>query len=231
MPGFLQKAAALANPVWEALATTQAHFNCGDERLRYFPEDVAPFAGLPNWDEADLQFLTRHLPAGRRFFLLQEKAVEIPDEFEVILQLPLYQMIATGAVMQVDGPGIRPLGREDVPRMVALTRMTRPGPFAENTIDFGNYVGIFEGEKLIAMGGERLRVPGYAEVSAICTDPDYRGRNLATGVLAHVAQGIIDRGEIPFLHTKTDNAAAIRVYEKIGFEYNREIFFAIIVRR
>ena len=126
---------------------------------------------------------------------------------------------------------IRPLTEADVPQMLALTALTRPGPFAKRTIEFGNYVGIFEDEKLIAMGGERLKVPGHTEVSAICTHPDHQGRQLGTRILHHVSKNIHDRGETPFLHTKTDNTPALKVYEKLGYRISRDIHFAIIVRK
>jgi predicted GNAT family acetyltransferase len=126
---------------------------------------------------------------------------------------------------------IRQLTDADVPQMLELTALTKPGPFSRNTIAFGNYVGIFDGGRLIAMGGERLQVPGHTEVSAICTHPGFQGRQLATQILFHVSQGILARGETPFLHTKTDNVPALRVYEKLGYRTSRNIFFAIIAHR
>jgi Predicted acetyltransferase len=99
------------------------------------------------------------------------------------------------------------------------------------TIQFGGYVGVFDGDQLIAMGGERLKVPGYTEVSAICTHPDYRGRHLARYILSQVSQQIIHRGEVPFLHSLTTNVPALKVYQQLGYRLNRHIFFAIVEKQ
>ena len=221
----------LANPAWHALASRQSRFNIGDEVLRYFPADVSPFVGLPNWDEVERARLSAELPGGRLFFVMLEPKVIIPDAFQVKVTMPLFQMVCTKPEPIAITETIRPLTEADVPKMLELTALTKPGPFYKNTIAFGNYVGIFEGERLIAMGGERLQVDGHTEVSAICTHPDLQGRQLATQILAHVSQGIAARGETPFLHTKTDNGPALRVYEKLGYRISRDIFFAIILRR
>lgn len=221
----------LSNPAWFALGDLQSRFNIGDDVLRYFPEEVSPFVGLPNWDEAERAKMSAELPGGRLFFIMLEPKVIIPDEFQIKVTMPLYQMVCETPVPVAMDEVIRPLTESDVPQMLSLTSLTRPGPFAKRTIEFGNYVGIFEGEKLIAMGGERLQVPGYTEVSAICTHPDHQGRQLATKILSHVSEGIKARGEIPFLHTKTDNTPALRVYEKLGYRKSRDIYFAIILRK
>jgi predicted GNAT family acetyltransferase len=221
----------LSNPAWHALGGSQSRFNIGDDILRYFPEDVSPFVGLPNWDEAERAKLSTELPGGRLFFVMLEPKVIIPDEFQIKVTMPLYQMVCDNPNPIAKPEEIRPLTEEDVPQMLSLTGITRPGPFFQRTIEFGNYVGIFDDEKLIAMGGERLQVPGYTEVSAICTHPDHQGKQLATKILSHVSEGIRTRGEIPFLHTKTDNAPALKVYEKLGYRISRDIYFAIILRK
>ena len=112
--------------------------------------------------------------------------------------------------------------------MLALVELTRPGPFSVRTIDLGGYVGVFDGDRLIAMAGHRLAPPGFREVSAVCTHPDFRGRGLAAGLTALVAQRILDRGERPFLHHASDNDPARRVYEAIGFEFRRQVVFAAL---
>jgi ribosomal protein S18 acetylase RimI-like enzyme len=221
----------LANPAWHALGFSQSHFNVGGEVLRYFPADVSPFVSLPNWDEAERELISTDLPEDRTFFVMLEPRVIIPDAFQVKVTLPLYQMVCDELKPAPSISNVQPPNDAHVPQMLELTALTRPGPFAQRTIEFGNYFGIFEGDQLVAMGGERLQVPGHTEVSAICTHPDFQGRQLATQILSHISQGILARGENPFLHTKTDNTAALRVYEKLGYRKSRDIFFAIIARQ
>jgi predicted GNAT family acetyltransferase len=109
--------------------------------------------------------------------------------------------------------------------MLALTQLARPGPFLARTIQMGDYAGVYDGERLVAMAGERMRLPGHTEISAVCTHPDARGRGLATALTRHVARAILDRGETPILHVRRDNHDAIRVYERLGFTLRRHIDF------
>ena len=71
----------------------------------------------------------------------------------------------------------------------------------------------------MAMAGERLKVPGYTEVSAVCTHPDHTGKGYARMLMREIMRGIRDRGEIPFLHVRSENTRAIGVYERLGFRY------------
>ncbi len=102
--------------------------------------------------------------------------------------------------------------------MLALVKRTRPGPFVTRTIELGTYLGVRDGDRLIAMAGERLHPPGFTEISAVCTDPDYRGQGLASRLVAAVVRGIRARDETPFLHLRVDNDAAHRVYAALGFQ-------------
>ena len=70
---------------------------------------------------------------------------------------------------------------------------------------------------LAAMAGERMRFPGYTEVSGVCTHPDFRGRGYAARLMCEVGRDILSRGETPFLHAFADNVGAIGLYEKLGF--------------
>jgi predicted GNAT family acetyltransferase len=108
---------------------------------------------------------------------------------------------------------------------VELVRATRPGPFLARTVELGGYLGIRREGRLVAMAGERLRPPGWAEISAVCTAADYRGQGLGTRLVLAVAAGIRDRGEIPFMHTAADNVNAIRLYEALGFVHRRTTVF------
>lgn len=228
---MLQTGATLANPVWHALGTMQQHLNAGNQQLRFFAPAVAPFAGMENWDTASLHHFEANMPAQRRLYLMQETAVVIPSSLQVHFTVPLYQMICADFQPAFEDYPLVPLTEEHIPQMLALTALTKPGPFLAQTIQLGGYVGVFDGDQLIAMGGERLKVPGFTEVSAICTHPDYRGRHLARHILSQVSQQIIRRGEVPFLHSLTTNEPALKVYAQLGYRLNRNIFFAIVEKQ
>jgi predicted GNAT family acetyltransferase len=115
--------------------------------------------------------------------------------------------------------------------MLALTKLTNPGPFVEKTIDFGHYRGVFEGDQLVAMAGQRLHIFDYAEISAVCTHPDHLGRGYARQLLLHHIHRIRAASKIPFLHVRYDNYRAIKVYESLGFSKRTELFFYILQKK
>jgi predicted GNAT family acetyltransferase len=111
--------------------------------------------------------------------------------------------------------------------MVELAHLTEPGPFRERTAELGTFFGIFDAERLLAMAGERTRVPalnesGLTEVSGVCTHPDARGRGYAHTLIARVHQQIRSRGDIPYLHSWSSNTSAIAVYQRLGYTFRRQ---------
>jgi predicted GNAT family acetyltransferase len=121
-----------------------------------------------------------------------------------------------GPSVPLDAP-IVGLDGGHVGQMLELVELTQPGPFRPRTVEMGNYYGVFEDDRLVAMAGERLQTPHFTEVSAVCTHPAARGRGLATALTRHVATGIIERGRTPILHVAEQNESARRVYERLGF--------------
>jgi predicted GNAT family acetyltransferase len=107
--------------------------------------------------------------------------------------------------------------------MFALARLTEPGPFFERTHQLGDFVGVRLEGRLVAMAGERLKLTGYTEVSAVCTHPEHRGSGYAAGLMSLVARKITERGEIPFLHAYDHNASAIALYQRLGYRRRRSV--------
>jgi predicted GNAT family acetyltransferase len=123
------------------------------------------------------------------------------------------------------------LGAEDVPEMLALAQATDPGPFSEGTIQMGRYYGRrSEDGRLAAMAGERLRLTDYTEISAVCTDPAFRGRGYARMLVAGLAAQALAEGSTPFLHVKTENGAR-GLYEALGFRVRRTIQLTVLTRQ
>jgi ribosomal protein S18 acetylase RimI-like enzyme len=212
----------LENPVWAALVGPQACLAEVAGNAARFPSDISPFAALT--DPAD--------PAGWRDLaaltdraLLTAPAISAGPGWEPAFSVPGVQMIGTGMTGVAD-PEAVVLTETDVPEILDLVERTRPGPFAKRTIEMGRYLGIRREGRLIAMAGERLRPPGWTEVSAVCTDPDFRGQGLAARLTLAVAAGILERGELPFLHAASTNVSAIRLYEGLGFEIAHHVVFA-----
>jgi predicted GNAT family acetyltransferase len=137
------------------------------------------------------------------------------DAWRVVSSFEVVQMTATRALGE--RCEFLALGDDDVPEMLELTRLTNPGPFLPRTIEMGDYIGVRDGGRLVAMAGERFHVEGWTEISAVCTAPTHRGRGLATKLLRAGAAGIEARGERVFLHVVASNTGAIRLYEALGF--------------
>jgi ribosomal protein S18 acetylase RimI-like enzyme len=134
------------------------------------------------------------------------------------------QMVAKDVEGAADAEAV-PLGPADVREMLDLTRRTKPGPFLQRTVELGTYLGIRRGAELVGMAGERLHPPGWTEISAVCTDPAWRGHGLASQLVLALCDQIRARGETPFLHCLASNVSAIRLYEGLGFHVRRSIGF------
>jgi predicted GNAT family acetyltransferase len=115
--------------------------------------------------------------------------------------------------------------------MLSLVARTEPGPFGPRTHELGGFLGVRVGGELVAMAGQRLRVPGWTEVSGVCTAPELRGRGLAGLLTRLVAAEIRAGGDRPFLHAMAANAAAIRLYQALGYTLRRELTFTVVSRR
>jgi predicted GNAT family acetyltransferase len=122
------------------------------------------------------------------------------------------------------------LGASDVPDMLELVSLTHPGPFEKRTHEMGEYHGIRVDGKLVAMAGERMRLRGCTEISAVYTHPDHRGHRYAEALVNLVAKGIIAHGETPFIHGLSDNAAAIVLYWKLGYVIRRQFHLVVLAR-
>jgi len=224
----------LDNPIWNALTTRDANNNMGSHNFAFFDGDIAPFIGMPFWDKKSQRELFNNVDASRNWFLLIGEKVHFIEELEMVLTLPLYQFTCTS--LKEAPPTKRPLeivklDERHVDEMIMLTKLTKPGPFTKRTIEFGGYYGMFEDGKLVAMGGERLHVEGYTEISAICTHPDYQGLGYAAKITHFLASSVIKSGCTPFLHARADNVKATALYKRLSFQIRKEIQFYIIRRR
>jgi predicted GNAT family acetyltransferase len=223
----------LDNPIWHALHTEHSHFAVDAGLARRYPATIGPLSGMADPMPHSLEALHALAePNGRLALFLEEPLGKTPGWMAERAE-PISQMVATNEVelagdSKPDAPRIRMLTAEDVPAMLALTHLTEPGPFRERTHELGNFFGIFEGERLVAMTGQRLHLPRYVEVSAVCTHPDVRGRGYARLLIAAVMREIRSRGKTPFLHVLPQNQGAIRVYESLGFTLRRNLHLTVL---
>jgi ribosomal protein S18 acetylase RimI-like enzyme len=225
---------ALDNIIWQALTTRQAEFAESFRQSRRFPREVTSLTAFAEPNSDGYESLAGLVgPAGTAALFLAEP-YEPRAGWDFVAGAPLLQMICDNGGAPADDPASRPvvaeLGPTDSPEMIELTTLTKPGPFGSRTHELGNYVGIRCDGILVAMAGERLKVPGHTEVSAVCTHPDHTGKGYAAVLMLEIMRRIRDRGEIPILHVRQDNVRAIGLYQRLGFRERWRGHFAVLRR-
>lgn len=163
--------------------------------------------------------------------LFTREAIDVPAGFKVVLAGPCEQMIGSPADRPLRDAEIVALGAADVPAMMALTELTKPGPFALRTHELGTFLGIRAGGELVAMTGERMKPGNFTEMTAVCVHPEHRGRGYAQALLAAVARQIEARGEFPFLHVLSHNTSAIALYQRQGMKIRRRLHVTALMKQ
>jgi GNAT superfamily N-acetyltransferase len=219
------------NAVWHALHTKHRHFAISVGEACRYPADVAPFAAVASPTVSALMELHSLLVPGESVWIPGEKFPKVPEvSFEQSLEC--LQMVLPSEIIPPEPTGeILPLSCDDAAEMVALTALAFPGFFCRRTCEMGAYYGIRQEGELIAMGGERLWINGYPEISGICTHPEHRGRGYATAVMWQLVRDHRREGLISWLHVSAVNQGAIELYQRMGFSEVRRIMLHRISRR
>jgi len=214
----------LNNPVWHALAGPQANWAERKGRAVRFVPDAAPFFAIGRAAPeayADLRVILRNAAEARLFRPHPEAT---PKGWRKTFEKPILQMVLPATVgLPPDAPGICALGRGDRADMMELARTTKPGPFGPRTHELGAYIGIRRDGRLVGMAGERFRLQGHTEISAVAVDPSWRGQGFGRALTAALASAIRRAGKIPLLHVFADNTPALKLYESIGFTTRAEL--------
>ncbi|MEC3911721.1 GNAT family N-acetyltransferase [Sphingobium sp. CR2-8] len=209
----------LDRPVWNALTSGWADWAQGDERALRLDPRHGPFGAAADRTDASRAALAALIPADDELWLVGTDALTPPPGVVVTRTAPLAQMVMAALPPgTAAAPDWTLLGEDDAADMLELALLTKPGPFRGLTHQLGRFIGVRKGGKLIAMAGERMRMPGFTEVSGVCTHPDWRGRGLAGALMKVVAQAIMDRGETPFLHAYAAHKRTVALYRSLGFE-------------
>jgi ribosomal protein S18 acetylase RimI-like enzyme len=213
----------LDNPAWAALTTRQAHLAQGDGPARRYDPAVAPFGAVEAMTPDALHRLGELLGPDESVAVQSVNALPSVDGLQIDKLFDALQMVDFGRADSGDTSDVLRLSATDAADMLDLARRTNPGPFAIRTVETGHYIGIRDKGRLIAMAGERMTLDGFVEVSAVCVDDAYRGRKFAGRLMNIIRNEIRQRGDVPFLHVRDDNASAIPLYRRLGFE-DRALF-------
>lgn len=220
----------LDNPIWNALDTGNKTWAHGTAHAKYMKRDVGIFAGLQNNDGSDLVDLHAQLPEKSFVILFTLGEIDVPQGWRIETKEPLLQMVyAQQNLPDLESKELIALQENHIPAMLDLTALTHPGPFFSRTIDLGTYEGVFDGNNLVAMAGQRLQPDPYTEVSAVCTHPLHTGKGHAAKLIRSQVRKILEAGRIPFLHVLPENPAC-RLYEKLGFEIRKQMVVTVLER-
>jgi GNAT superfamily N-acetyltransferase len=210
----------LANPVWHSLRTNHRHLALSAGNACRYPADVAPFAAVEEPTTAALTGLHSLLEPGEGLWVYGETWPSMPGIPDLCCEgtLDCLQMVLPESVTPPP-PAIEidQLSPANAAEMVALTTLAFPGFFRDRTCDMGSYYGVRSEGELIAMGGERLMLQGYPEISGVCTHPSHRGRGLAASLIWHLVRNHRRDGLVSWLHVSADNHRAIELYLRLGF--------------
>jgi ribosomal protein S18 acetylase RimI-like enzyme len=223
----------LDNPIWHALVTEQSSLALGSGLARRFPAEIGPLCGMENPSAASYDALRTLAGPGEILALFFTEPATPPAGWTMAHSDVLDQMICReprnpGSSHVAPESKLRRLAPADVPAMLELATLTEPGPFNRRTIELGIFFGIFDSGRLLAMAGQRMHLPEFVEVSAVCTHPDARGRGYARTLMIEVMKDIRQRGKTPFLHVRSSNLRAISVYEGLGFTLRRKVHLAVL---
>jgi ribosomal protein S18 acetylase RimI-like enzyme len=237
----------LDNVIWQALTTRDAQFAESFGEARRFVREVGPLGAFRQHGERGYASLGGLVgPGGTVGLFLDQPYENEPHELRAgwsfVAGAPLLQMVADDGIAppaqsrsgqqrsspEPSSPELIELGPRDSQEMIELTALTKPGPFSTRTHELGTYLGIRREGKLVAMAGERLKVPGHTEVSAVCTHPDHTGHGYAAILMTEVMQRIRERGETPFLHVRQDNERAVEIYKRLGLRERKVGHFAVL---
>lgn len=219
----------LDNPAWYGLHETHKNFAIGIDGLKCYEKNIVAFAA---WDTSNingLKHLDKLIDPNESFFIIGEMS-ELPSNYLIERSIVCLQMICTTEISINTSANIVQLHEKEADQMAALTQLVMPGYYKYDTRLMGDYYGITDNNELLAMAGERIRLNGLTEVSAVVTHPAFTGRTYAQQLVAKVVNKNLAAGNIPFLHTGQKNLRAISMYEYLGFKKRRIISFNKINR-
>jgi ribosomal protein S18 acetylase RimI-like enzyme len=222
--------APLDNIVWHTLTGPQAQHAVGAEHAKRYAPGFPAFVAFAEPARPDFEAVAAYCRPDEHFYCLGW-AGTVPVGWQLEVEKTVLQMVWAGGVPAVDDSlATVSLTAEHAPQIRHLFELTRPGPYAERLVELGRYFGVFDGERLVAMAGERMAAGMLREISGVCTHPDFQGRGLARRLVEKLLRLEIAAGEAPFLHVMADNPHARQVYEGLGFRLHQGLPVRVVSR-
>ena len=220
----------LDNPAWYSLAETHAPLSVGIGSLRCYLPDVCPFGGYQDDPARIASALKEFSHQSQAFYLIGERPA-CPQNLTIDKELVCLQMCLDKPMEQNITEQIVPLNNNYALALHELVNLVQPGYFLPGTIRMGDYFGIFKEDRLVAVTGERMKMEGFTEISAVVTHPDHTGKGYARQLMTYTIEKIFRENREPYLHVAESNQGAITLYEKLGFRTRRKISFWHLITR
>lgn len=220
----------LDRPIWHTLNGAHAALGMGGALARRFRPDIHILGAAADEGAEAHAALAELVPAQGELGLVEPVAPPPLAGAEQTFNAIIEQMVLHD--WQPPKPREtrwQPLGETDAADMLELATLTKPGPYVLGTHRLGDFVGIRRDGQLVAMAGERMKPPGYTEVSAVCTHPDARGHGYGAQLMAVVIERALARGDGVFLHAFPGNSA-VTIYEALGFRKRRDMHYVRYAR-
>ncbi|MAI90184.1 GNAT family N-acetyltransferase [Ponticaulis sp.] len=220
---------ALDRPVWSALSDHHKHLGQSYGRARRYLYDIEPFVVSEDRSPDAIADMVHLIEPGEEASLVEPEPF-LPPEGVTGQTRSITQLVCAGIRPKQRDIPFRELGASDAAQMYDLAHLTKPGPFRRQTHTIGRFMGVFDGDRLVAMGGERMTFGDYTEISGVCTHPDYRGRGYGAALISVLGQRLEKEGQTPFLHSNSDNEIAMGLYQSLGFRPRRELWHCMWTR-
>ncbi len=217
----------LDRPAWNALASTHSAFAEGTPLAKRYAPSIVPFAAMKDETPESIAAISTLPLVGETMALVEARSIPTLPGFETIIDATLVQMLAEKPFERIEDPRIEKLGEQDAADMLALASLTKPGPFTLKAQSLGTFWGIRMDGRLVAMGGQRMRQPGFAELSGLCVHPDMQGKGLGKLMLRFVAGEISAGDEAVYLHAYKHNEGAVGLYRSLGFAIRSDMHFRV----
>jgi ribosomal protein S18 acetylase RimI-like enzyme len=221
----------LDNITWHTLTGPHAKYADGTQHVRRYARGFSPILGFADPERPDFAALAQFCDPGEHFYC-DGWTGAVPDGWQIDAESTMFKMVWEAEIPASDeAPDAIALRPEHASQALELASLTRPGPFGPRTIELGEYFGYFEGQRLVAMAGERMYAGTLREISSVCTHPDSQGRGLARRLMLKLIRRQLQRGETSFLHVMHENTGARRLYERMGYRNYRETVVRVVAPR
>lgn len=221
----------LSQIFWHCLTGAHARYATGAGTARRYQRGFSPIVAFADASAPDFAALAPYCDPGERLYCEGWQGAA-PPGWRIEAETTMFRMVwdAPAPLPASGGAPMVLMSAQHAAQALALATLCQPGPFGIRTPQLGDYLGVFEGGRLIAMAGERLSAPGLREISGVCTHPDAQGRGLARQLMLSLVQRQRARGETPFLHVMRDKPAVHDLYLRMGFKDYLQSVVRVIAR-